>query len=394
MINRFPAVAFMVVLGFSALAQAQTFTTLYAFTGGSDGGLPYAALIQDQGGNLYGTASYGGYPGCGGYDCGVVFKVDTAGSETVLHKFSGQPDGAGPVAPLLQDSKGNLYGSAFRGGRQHDGVVFRIDAAGHEMVLYGFKGGTRGCSPAQGLIMDKAGNMYGTTYGCGTSKYGTVFKLTPQGEEIVLHEFRGGSSDGAIPAYGHLIMDKADNLYGVTEQGGGGDCKVYGYTGCGVLYKLTKKGKLTVLHSFAGGTSDGCLPVGTVATDSAGNFYGTTYQCGSNQLGTVWEVSKIGLETILHDFSGSPADGTSPAAGVVLDSNGNLYGNTALGGAYGYGTVWELGAGGTLTILHSFDQTDGAEPFGEVLRTANGELFGITAAETDSDWGTVWSYVP
>ena len=130
------------------------------------------------------------------------------------------------------------------------------------------------------------------------------------------------------------------------------------------------------------------------AADRAGNFYGTTYQCGSNQLGTVWEVSKSGVETILHNFAGYPTDGTSPAAGVVFDSNDNLYGNTALGGAYGYGTVWELSAGGTLTILHSFDQTDGAQPFGEVLRTTNGGLFGATAAETDSDWGTVWSYVP
>ncbi len=394
MINKFCLMALIVVVGLSALAPAQTFTTLYSFTGGSDGGLPYAALIQDQDGNLYGTASYGGYAGCGGYDCGVVFKVDTAGNETVLHKFSGQPDGAGPVAPLLQDNQGNLYGTTTRGGRQHDGVVFKINATGNETVLYDFKGGTRGCAPAQGLIMDKSGNMYGTTYRCGASESGTVFKLTPQGKEIVLHEFKGGSSDGAIPAYGHLIMDKAGNLYGVTEQGGSGDCTLYGYTGCGVLYKLTKKRKLTVLHSFAGGTSDGCLPVGTVATDRAGNFYGTTYQCGSNQLGTVWEVSKSGVETILHNFAGSPTDGTSPAAGVVFDSNDNLYGNTALGGAYGYGTVWELSAGGTLTILHSFDQTDGAQPFGEVLRTTNGGLFGATAAETGSDWGTVWSYVP
>jgi uncharacterized repeat protein (TIGR03803 family) len=387
-ISRFYVVAFTVILGLSALAPAQTFTTLYAFTGGSDGGYPSAALIQERAGNLYGTTSYGGT-----YQRGVAFKVDATGNETVLHEFARHGDGALPYAPLLQDSQGNLYGTTRKGGRR-DGVVFKIGAAGSETVLHEFSPGAQGCDSNQGLIMDKAGNMYGTTSDCGTSGYGVAFRLTPQGKETVLHEFIGGSSDGDVPTYGHLIMDKAGNLYGVTPAGGGGNCSQYGAPGCGVLYKLTKKGKLTVLHSFAGGASDGCLPFGTVAMDSAGNFYGTTEGCGSNNYGTVWEVSKNGVETILHNFAGSPSDGDAPAAGIVLDSKGNLYGNTTGGGANGYGTVWQLTAKGTLTLLHSFDDSDGVYPYGEVLRTTNGELFGTTSGGGAHYYGTVWSYVP
>jgi uncharacterized repeat protein (TIGR03803 family) len=193
---------------------------------------------------------------------------------------------------------------------------------------------------------------------------------------------------------GRLLIGEAGDLYGVTYAGG-----AYGY---GVLYELSRRGKFTVLHSFNNSTSDGCYPNGSVNMDKAGNLYGTTSACGSSYLfGTVWKVSRKGKETILHSFAGGLSDGCNPSAGVVLDSEGNMYGNTNRCGAYRYGTVWELSKDGRLTLLHSFDLSDGADPVGELLRTAKGELFGTTWEGGSSGsgcygygCGTVWSYVP
>jgi uncharacterized repeat protein (TIGR03803 family) len=234
--------------------------------------------------------------------------------------------------------------------------------------------------------MDKKGKLYGTTYQGGASNQGTVFRLTPNGTETLLHSFAGGPSDGAMPEFGHLLMDNAGNLYGVTEEGGS--------SRLGVVYKLTAKRKETLLHSFAGHSSDGCYPLGSVSMDKAGNLYGTTYACGSSNNGTVWKVSQKGTENILHNFAGGSSDGCHSYAGVVLDSKGNQYGDTYGCGANTYGTVWQLSANGTLTLLHSFDRSDGYAPFGELLRTAKGELFGTTYGGGSYDYGTVWSYVP
>jgi len=288
---------------------------------------------------------------------------------------------------VIRDSKGNLYGTAAWDGTDNCGVVFKVDTAGKETVLHSFAGGTSdGCYPIQGVIMDKKGNLYGTTFKGGASGYGTVFKVTANGKETILHSFAGGPSDGADPAFGHLLMDKAGDLYGLTESGG--------YTFYdGVLYKLTAKGKLTVLYSFAGGRSDGCMPLGSVNMDKAGNLYGTTEFCGSSNYGTVWEVSKKGTETILHNFAGGSSDGEYPFAGVSLDSKG-IYGVAEYGGANGYGVVYELSPKGTITLLHSFAGTDGEYPVGELLRTAKGELFGTAPDGGTDGYGVVWSYVP
>jgi len=375
-----PAIlTFMAVLVLAALAQAQTFTTLYNFTGGTDGSQPYAAVIRDAAGNLYGT-TYGG----GGDLGGVVFKVDTAGTETVLHNFTGNPDGAQPYTPLIRDSKGNIFGTTSAGG-SNCGVVFRVDSAGTETVLHSFSCGTSdGDYPYQGVILDKAGNLYGTTFYGGSSGKGTIFKIDTAGNETILHGFAGGSSDGEFPTYGRLLRDNAGNLYGVTPQGGS--------SADGVVYKLNEQGKLTVLHSFAGG-SDGCWPDGSVTMDKTGNLYGTTNYCGSSY-GTVWRLSKRGKKTVLHNFTGGTLDGAIPYAGVTRDSKGNLYGVTYFGGSSGDGTVWKLSAKGAFALLQSFDWSDGGYPVGELLRTAQGELFGTTQGGGKDGDGTVWSYVP
>jgi uncharacterized repeat protein (TIGR03803 family) len=371
------------VLVLANLAQAQTFSTLHYFTGDEDGASPYAGLIQDTAGNIYGTSS--GVNTQDGF--GSVFGIsDPAGKFTVLHSFRG----FGAAAPLVRDAAGNLYGTA-GGGSADAGRVFKIDAAGNFTVLYSFTGGADGCDPAQGLTRDETGSLYGTATQCGTDGGGTLFKLDSSGKFTLLYTFTGGPGGG--PRFGHLTMDKSGNLYGVTQGGG-----AYGY---GMLYKLSKNGTLTVLQSFAGGSSDGCSPLGSVVQDRAGNLYGTTSQCGSYGYGNIWKVSKMGKETILHNFAGGTSDGCYPWGGVTADPKGNLYGVTLACGASGYsGAVYELSAKGRLKLLHSFDGSDGEEPVGEVLRMTNGTLYGTTLAGGTGSrcvrmgCGTVWSYLP
>jgi len=234
--------------------------------------------------------------------------------------------------------------------------------------------------------MDTAGDLYGTTLGCGSAGYGTIFKVDSAGKFTLLHSFTGGPSDGGFPYYGRLAMDTSGNLYGVTKYGG-----AHGY---GALYKLSKNGTLTLVHSFSYSSSDGCWPYGSVVQDKAGNLYGTTEWCGSSYVGTIWKVSKTGKETILHSFAGGTSDGCYPYAGVALDSKGNLYGVTYQCGTNNYGAFYELSAKGRLTLLHSFDWSDGGYPSGEVLRITKGTLFGTTDQGGGYSWGTLWSYVP
>jgi uncharacterized repeat protein (TIGR03803 family) len=395
--KNFCSLKFLVVLGLGALAPAQTFTTLYQFTL-ADGAYPLASVIQDQTGNLYGTTSQGGSRlSCDylGHGCGVVYKLDDAGVETVLHSFCPQTDcldGAYPQSPVVRDKTGNIYGTATGGGSTFLGVVFKIDTAGNESVLYNFTGGSDGCQPYQGVIRDKAGNLYGTTSGCNSAA--TIFKVDHAGKFHLLHSFKGHPSDGAGPVYGHLTMDQYGNLYGVTTYGGSGGCEVsYGEYGCGVLYELGKNGTYRVLYNFKGGTEDGCTPYGSVVQDKSGSFYGTTYGCGSAGLGTVWKVTAKGKEAVLHHFQG-PLDGCNPYAGVARDPTGNLYGVT-----WGCDTLYKLSAKGKLTQLHSFSDRDPGSPIGELLRTSAGALFGTTVGGPGSfcpmtSCGTVWKYVP
>ncbi len=383
------AVMFGLVVVATQSTQAQTFTVLYSFTGGSDGDLPESGVVQDASGNLYGTTFEGGNVNCGNYDdgCGVVYEVSTAGTETVLHTFcqqGGCGDGANPRATVIRDMAGNLYGTGYEGGKGDAyGTVFKIDTAGNETVLQSFHG-QAGCLPAQGLLVDKSGTIFGTTSSCGSYNYGTLFEVSSAGKFTILHSFDG--MHGAVPAGGHLTVDESGNLYGVTLAGG--------HDNYGVLYKLSKDGAFTVLHSFAGGTTDGCYPEGSVVEDEAGNLYGTAPYCGSSSNGAIWKVTKTGKETIVHNFAGGTSDGCNPLAGVFRDSKGNLYGVTMGCGANSYGALYELSAKGGLTLLHSFDYSDGSEPTCEVLRTEKGTLFGTTNEGGAYGGGTVWKLTP
>jgi uncharacterized repeat protein (TIGR03803 family) len=372
----------LAAVGASQSSQAQTFTVLHNFTGGNDGGNPSAGLVRDKAGNLYGTTVYGNAGECE-LGCGLVFEVDTSGTETVLYGFQGGTDGAYPYAGLIRDAAGNLYGTTFNGGSSDNGgTVFKVDTSGTETVLHNFTGGTTdGCHPEGGLLRDKAGNLYGTTQACGASRYGTVFKMDTSGTETVLHSFAGGTTDGAYPVYTSLLMDKNGNLYGVTEYGGA--------SGEGVVYMLSSSGTLTVLHNFTG-YPDGCYPNGTPARDKKGNLYGTANACGSSNLGIVWKVSKKGTETVLHNFTGYPTDGGNPYAGVIIDAKGNLYGDASQGGTSDAGVVYKLSKSKTLTVLHNFTRSDGQFLVGGVIRDGKGNLYGTTYGGGSYSYGTAW----
>ena len=371
------AFAGLLILFATQPAPAQTLKALYSFTGGSDGGDPFPAVIRDAAGNLYGTTDYAGTS-----FAGVVFKVSKTGTETVLYSFTGGADGQYPYAPLVRDAAGNLYGTTQYGGTSSIGVVFKLSAAGTETVLHSFTGGTDGALPYGGLFRDAAGNLYGTTESGGTANLGVVFKISKTGKETVLHSFTGAANDGSEPASAGFYMDAKGNLYSVTSHGG--------TSGEGVLYKLSPKGKLTVLHSFTAGTTDGCYPYGTPAVDTRGNMYGGTGGCGTSNLGVVWKVSKNGTETILHNFSGA-SDGQSPLAGVIVDAAGNIYGTTNTGGASGFGTAFEVHKNGKFTLLHDFTGgTDGKYLYGGLILDPKGRIYGTTINGGTGGYGTVW----
>jgi uncharacterized repeat protein (TIGR03803 family) len=347
--------------------QAQTYKVLYTFQGAAsgDGSGPQAGLVRDSSGNLYGTTTLGG-----GLNRGTVFKVEISGHTSVLHYFRGR-DGAEPLAGLIRDPAGNLYGTTWSGGASGFGTVFKVRKTGKGVVLYAFKGGaTDGRGPLAGLVRDASGNLYGTTFGGGTSNLGVVFRLDPIRTETVRYSFLGGT-DGWGPEAG-LVRDSAGNLYGTT--GGGGASGGYG-----TVFKLDPSGIETVLYAFAGGM-DGINPQAGVVRDAWGNLYGTTSAGGdlTCNCGTVFKLDTAGTETVLYRFTGT--DGSVPVAGVVRDAKGNLYGTTSRGGAFGYGTVFKLDKADALTVLHSFTRgADGATPNAGLVFDTAGNLYGTAS---------------
>lgn len=308
-------------------------TVLHSFADGQDGAYPIGGGLIYAGGNLYGMTARGGPA-----SAGTVFKVSKSGKETVLFTFSGA-DGDIPEGGLIQDGAGNLYGTTVYGGPYGFGTVFKLDRSGQHTILYGFSGGEDGAWPQAALIQDRTGSLYGTTgiggnLQCGSGEgCGVVFKLTPKGKKITVYRFAGGT-DGANPQ-ANLILDAAGNLYGTTLLGGGGG----GISG-GTVFKVTKKGVETVLYAFTGG-ADGRNPFSGVVADTAGNLYGTASNGGTFGRGVVFKVDKTGKETVLHTFTGH-RDGYYPFGSVILDEKRNIYGTTAENDGSGYGTIFRL----------------------------------------------------
>jgi len=374
-------------------APAQTLTVLHSFSGGGDGSMPYAGLSMDRAGNLYGTTS-------AGYSS--VFRLSHTGSNwilTSLYTFKGGSDGATPYSRVIIGPDGSLYGTTSAGGAGH-GTVYQLRRPATacktalcswiETVLYRFTGGADGGGPAFGdLLLDQAGNLYGTAGSGGSHGQGVVFKLTPsQGSwtESVLWNFTGGS-DGGFPQAG-VISDNAGNLYGTTYSGGDHFA--------GNVYQLSPSGSGWTnknLYSFTG-NSDGSSPVGGLAMDAQGNLYGTTPVGGPGGGGTAYELSPSGgawTFTLLQGFTGYEGPYDAP----TLDAAGNVYGSSAF--TDGSGQIFKLtpSAGGwSYTAVHNFNGNDGSAPVGNVIFDANGNMYGTTAEGGSFGDGVVWEITP
>jgi uncharacterized repeat protein (TIGR03803 family) len=407
------ALAVMLVVAGAATtsAQAQIYSVVYTFAG-PDGAGPDAGLVLDTQGNLYGTTGTGGAS-----NYGTVFKLDKTGKETVLYSFTGTPDGVGPGG-LVRDAQGNLYGTTGGGGDSACkvgygfgcGTVFKVDTAGNESVLFSFHSASlNGVFPNAGLALDAQGNLYGTTYrgGDGRTAGGTVFKVdATTGNETVLHSF-GSPGDGLYPQAG-LVWGAQGNLYGTTSYASGGTQR----NPRGTVFETDTSGNEGPLYTF-GGTS-GEYPRAGVVQDAQGNLYGTTWEGGAYGKGTVFKLDTAGHETVLYSFTGKKGDGTHPQASLVLDAQGNLYGTTVNGGGalacsggslgHGCGTVFKVDKTGHETVLHRFTKTggDGANPVAGLVLDANGNLYGTTANGGDSSCavgfgrgcGTVFKLTP
>jgi uncharacterized repeat protein (TIGR03803 family) len=365
-------------------AQSQTLYVYHNFGAIPDGQTPQAGLMRDRAGNLFGTTEYGGELGKG-----TVFEITSVGVESVLHSFGAAGDGVNPVAALAEDAEGNLYGTTLYGGTGKCtlgcGTIFKMTPAGEETVLHNFSAniGSDGNSPAAGVVLDGAGNLYGTTqeggWGSCHGGCGTVYEVSGAGVGKILWNFEGGTLGGWHPE-GGLVMDTAGNLYGTTSSGGGGTGN-----GCGLAFKLSYNGTKwveSVLHRFLESSSDGCEPVAALTLDSAGNLYGTTALGGTNNYGTVFKISPAGKETVLVNFDGT--NGRLPLSALVQDADGNFYGTTSFGpdagcGGLGCGTVFQINPQGQENVYFAFpdNEQDGEHPLGVILDAA-GNLYGTT----------------
>jgi uncharacterized repeat protein (TIGR03803 family) len=388
------ALAFAFALCTIAAPQvsAQSFTVIHNFTGGSDGANPLGGFYI-VGDSLYGAASSGGSSGVG-----VVFRLNTSGEETVLHEFSGGTDGANPQGHLVMDKAGNFYGTTNAGGVSNAGTVFKVTRKGVETVLYSFAGKPDGANPVAGLAIDKAGNLYGTTTAGGSSGNGTVFKLAVPtvtgGEwaEEVLYSF-GTGTDGKIPI-GGVTLDASGNLYGTTS-GGGTD-------GDGTVFQLTPSTPSwteNILHSFALG-SDGGVPYAGLVLDGE-TFYGATTEGGAggqNGGGTIFELKKASGAWTFSELYGLSGWGISGSYRNLLIVSGKIYATTHCDGQDNAGTVYELSLSSgawDYTPLYVFTGgSDGLYSFSNLVSDEEGNLYGTTNEGGANNLGVVFKVTP
>ena len=397
----FVAFALLFCAATSITSSAQTLTTLYSFCTQMycpDGAEPVAAPIQASDGNLYGTTQ--GSILCN-YGCGSVFRITPNGDFTTLYTFCSQShcaDGANPTAALLQATDGNLYGTTLIGGTQSGscnfgsggcGTIFKITPSGALTTLYTFcphQNCLDGNLPTAALVQASDGNFYGTTFEGGAFGAGTIFKVTTTGTLTTLYSFcaQQNCPDGREP--GTLIQATDGNFYGTTFEGGASDN--------GTVFRITPSGMLTTLHSFD--ISDGAFPEAGLVQATDGNFYGVTGAGGYYIRGTIFRITPSGTLTTLYSFGSQQNDGVQPLAALMQASNGSLYGSTSSGGAHNGGTLFKVTLDGTLTSLYSFctehNCTDGSSPRGGLLQAADGNLYGTTFQEGSRLRGTVFSF--
>ena len=365
-------------------AQAQSYKVLYSFTSDPVAGEhPSSSLVRDPKGNLYGIALGGTF------GRGVIFKLSSTGQERVLYNFKGSDgDGDVPDSMSFRDSAGDLFGTTFQGGAYSFGTVFKLGTQGRETIVYNFcpkTPCTKGAYPG-GVIPGKHGSIYGITYAggdfsCALTGCGTVFKINHQGDLTLLHAF--GGLDGQNPNVG-LVLDAFDNAYGTTEYGG-----AYGR---GTVFKVTAAGQESVEYSFDGG-ANGAYPNGGLVRDAEGNLYGTTYQGGAYNYGTIFKITASGQFIVLYSFPGG-GSGANPYANLNLDQQGNIIGITYSGGSHNFGTIFKLDTSGNEMVFHNFgEEGDGVHPSGLII-DAIGNLYGTTYQGGKYNYGSVFELVP
>jgi uncharacterized repeat protein (TIGR03803 family) len=358
------------------VALAQTFTKLHEFT--SVGGhRPIAPLIEASDGNFYGVTIYGG-----GTGNGTVFRMDPSGSVTTLHSFVRGVEGSHPVGGLLQGSDGNLYGTASEGSGGY-GTVFRMTLGGAFTALHSFVGGD-GKFPQAALIEATDGNFYGTTSLGGASNLGTIFKMDAAGNVTTIYSFAG--IDGAEP-FAPLLQAADGSFYGTTSAGG--------VDGRGTIFRMDSLGNLTTLHSFF--VAEGFGPYAGLVQASDGSFYSTNTVGGggigcSQGCGTVFRFDSSGVLTTVHAFD--LTEGTFPSGGLVLGTDGSIYGTTNGGGANQHGTVFKIDPAGTLLTLHSLTGLDGAGPIAGPIQASDGNFYGTTSDGGASNQGVIFRVAP
>lgn len=334
---------------------------IYNFKGPPQDGAQPISSLHEAGGKLYGTTYFGGAS-----NDGSIFAISPGGSRSAFYSLSGSADGGSPKAGLAVVGD-TLYGTASEGGSYKDGTVFMLSSSssGHPVAIHSFAG-YDGETPTAALHYESTNEtFYGTTEYGGAYNLGTIFEITPSGSETVLHNFKGGTADGYSPLSDLTIS--GGTLYGTTEWGGAHNR--------GTVFAVSTSGQESLVYSFGESKTDGKFPRAGLAA-VGGTLYGTTYQGGIDDKGTVFKISS-GKETVIHSFSGS--DGEYPAA-TVIGVNGMLYGTASSGGPHGSGTVFRMDTSGqNVAVLHSFPSfsTDGRVP-ARSLSYFHGMLYGTT----------------
>lgn len=371
-----------------AKAQTPNETVLHQFGATpADGGYSYGGLARGVDGVLYGATWAGGTNGCG-----TVFRINPDGSGfAVLHSFAWSPDGADPYGTLTQASDGALYGTTQFGGTNNNGSVFKISTNGTAYQdLYSFTNTPDGATPYGGLVQGGDGALYGTTAWGGTNNAGTVFKINTDGSGYtVLHSFTNTSFDGPPldggNPYTGLMLGMDGALYGVTSQGG--------TNLLGTVFRINTNGTgYAVLHHFSG-YSDGMSPQAALTQGSDGTLYGTTIVGGTNGCGTLFKLSANGGGfAVLHAFPIS-SDGAYPHGGLLLASDGALYGTTMSGGQTSAGTVFKVNTDGSgYSVLYNFTRTngDGAQSWASLTEANAGMFYGTTLNGGTNGFGTLF----
>ncbi len=366
----------------AALAQAQTVTTIYNFAdNGISGANPwYVTLVQGTNGNLYGTTYNGG-----ANLQGTVFNVTTSGQLKNLHSFGATTtDGANPTGGLTLGTDGNFYGTTMQGGNESMGTIFKITPTGTLTILHNFNTFKDGAFPWGPPILASDGNFYGTTSGGGENSRGIVYKITSSGTFTEVYKFDVSLTHGYSPIAAPT-QGTDGYLYIPVSQGG--------TSFCGTIVKISTAGVLNNTYSFPCGPG-GSFPIGPLVQASNGNFYSTTQNGGTNNEGTIYQVTPGLAVSVLHSFGATFGDGTLPAAGLLLATDGNYYSATSDGGSSGDGTLFNTSTSGTYASLYSFNNTVNltqTSPLAPPLQATNGLLYGMTEFGGPSNNGTIYS---